>query len=199
MSPQPLSSSPPLPSPPSHSHSIAVVSPQSSDDPAHYLNPEDRIMPIKGEAAADAMFVLCIHSPGPAILEIVNTIRQNVSPPTLPPSLPLSLSHPLSSSSLPLSLSPSLPFLSLPSSLSSPFLPPSLPPFLPPSLPSSLPPPFLPSPLPSLSLYLAYSSCVLFPSPSLLMHTLIHSFTHSLIHSFTHTLIHSFTHTLIHT
>ena len=36
-------------------------------------------MAVKAEAAANVMFVLCLYSPGPAILETVNSIRQNVS------------------------------------------------------------------------------------------------------------------------
>ena len=36
-------------------------------------------MDVKAEAAPHVMFVLCVFSPGPAILEIVNSIKQNVS------------------------------------------------------------------------------------------------------------------------
>ena len=35
-------------------------------------------MAIKMGAAADVMFVLCVHTPGTAILEVVNSLKQNV-------------------------------------------------------------------------------------------------------------------------
>lgn len=60
------------------SHSIAVVTPQATESPARYLGPDDRVLTVKAEAAANVMFVLCVYSPGPAILEIVNSINQNV-------------------------------------------------------------------------------------------------------------------------
>ena len=59
-------------------HSIALVSPQCEDSPAHYLKPTDQAMAIKMGAAADVMFVLCVHTPGTAILEVVNSLKQNV-------------------------------------------------------------------------------------------------------------------------
>ena len=62
------------------SHSLALVNPHSMETPARYLGSEDRVMAVKNEpAAAGVMFVLCVFSSGSAILEIVNTIKQNVS------------------------------------------------------------------------------------------------------------------------
>lgn len=46
--------------------------------------------------------------------------------------------------------------------------------------------------------HLPDSILVTSPCPSLLVHTLIHSFTHIIIHSFTNSLIHSLTYSLIH-
>lgn len=76
-----------------------MVTPQATVCPARYLGPDDRVLTVKAEAAANVMFVLCVYSPGPAILEIVNSINQNVcSSHTHPLTLftrapPLTLSH----------------------------------------------------------------------------------------------------------
>ena len=64
---------PPAPS----SHSLALVTPGS---PTHYLDPEDRILSVKAGAPPTSMFVLCVHMPGAALLEVMNSLRQNVSP-----------------------------------------------------------------------------------------------------------------------
>lgn len=46
---------------------------------ARYLNPEDKMMSIKAGAMPTSMFVLCVSMPGQALLEIINSVRQNVS------------------------------------------------------------------------------------------------------------------------
>ena len=76
----PLSSSlpPPLSLPLSYRHSIALVSGLSSGTPARYLDPDDRILSVKVGAPPTAMFVLCAHMPGQALLEVIDTVRQNV-------------------------------------------------------------------------------------------------------------------------
>ena len=50
----------------------------SSGSPARYLDPDDRILSVKAGAPIPAMFVLCVHMPGPALLEAIDSIRQNV-------------------------------------------------------------------------------------------------------------------------
>ena len=56
------------------------MNPHSIATPARYLAPDERVLGVKTEStmAADFMFVLCVYSPDPAILEIVNSIKQNV-------------------------------------------------------------------------------------------------------------------------
>ena len=68
--------------PPSfHRHSIALVSGISSSTPARYLDPDDRILSVKVGAPPTAMFVLCVRMPGQALLEVIDTVRQNVRTP----------------------------------------------------------------------------------------------------------------------
>ena len=62
-----------------HSHRLALVSSQSSENPAHYLEPDDRMLSVMSGASPSAMLVLCVHMPGKALLEIMDSIRQNVS------------------------------------------------------------------------------------------------------------------------
>lgn len=50
----------------------------SSGSPARYLDPDDRILSVKAGAPIAAMFVLCVHMPGQALLEAIDSIRQNV-------------------------------------------------------------------------------------------------------------------------
>ena len=64
---------------PSHSHRLALVCPDSSDTAARYLDNEERVLAVKSKAPPTAMFVLCVFTPGTAILEIVNSIKQNVN------------------------------------------------------------------------------------------------------------------------
>ena len=59
-------------------HSIALVTGPSSGSPARYLDPDDRILSVKAGAPIAAMFVLCVHMPGQALLEAIDSIRQNV-------------------------------------------------------------------------------------------------------------------------
>ena len=58
---------------------MVLVSGPTSGSPAHYLDPEDKIVPVKSGAPPTAMFVLCVNMPGQAPLEILDSIRQNVS------------------------------------------------------------------------------------------------------------------------
>ena len=62
-----------------HSHRLALVSSQSSENPAHYLEPDDRILSVMSGASPSAMLVLCVNMPGQALLEIMDSIRQNVT------------------------------------------------------------------------------------------------------------------------
>ncbi len=87
-SPPPLSLPPSLASsslPPSLasssslSHRMVLVSGPASGSPAHYLDPEDKILSVKSGAPPTAMFVLCVNMPGQAPLEIIDSIRQNVN------------------------------------------------------------------------------------------------------------------------
>ena len=55
------------------------MSSQSSENPAHYLDPDDRMLSVMAGASPSSMLVLCVHMPGPALLEIMDSIRQNVS------------------------------------------------------------------------------------------------------------------------
>ena len=59
-------------------HSIALVTGPSSGSPARYLDPDDRILSVKAGAPIAAMFVLCVHMPGQALLDAIDSIRQNV-------------------------------------------------------------------------------------------------------------------------
>ena len=69
------------PPPPPHplSHSLALVNPHTTDAAARYLSSDERVLAVKAEAPPTAMFVLCIFTSGTAILEIVNSIKQNVN------------------------------------------------------------------------------------------------------------------------
>jgi hypothetical protein len=67
------------PLPPPLSHSLALVNPHTTDAAARYLSSDERVLAVKAEAPPTAMFVLCVFSSGTAILEIVNSIKQNVN------------------------------------------------------------------------------------------------------------------------
>ena len=62
-----------------HSHSIALVSSKSSGTPAHYLDGDDRILSVKAGAPLTSSFVLCVHMPGAALLEVVDSVIRSVS------------------------------------------------------------------------------------------------------------------------
>ena len=61
------------------SHRLALVSNRSSENPAHYLEADDRMLSVMSGAPPMSMLVLCVHMPGQALLEIIDSIRQNVS------------------------------------------------------------------------------------------------------------------------
>ena len=61
------------------SHRLALVSSRSSENPAHYLEADDRMLSVMSGAPPSSMLVLCVHMPGQALLEIIDSIRQNVS------------------------------------------------------------------------------------------------------------------------
>ena len=61
------------------SHRLALVSNRSSENPAHYLEADDRMLSVMSGAPPTSMLVLCVHMPGQALLEIIDSIRQNVS------------------------------------------------------------------------------------------------------------------------
>ena len=63
----------------SYSHSLALVMGPSSDNPAHYLDKDDKILSVKAGASSTAMFVLCVQMPGASLLEVIDSLRQNVS------------------------------------------------------------------------------------------------------------------------
>ena len=58
---------------------MVLVSGPTSGSPTRYLDSEDKIVSVKAGAPPTAMFVLCVNMPGQAPLEILDTIRQNVS------------------------------------------------------------------------------------------------------------------------
>ena len=57
---------------------MALVSGPTSGSPAHYLDPDDKIISVKSGAPPASMFVLCVSMPGEAPLEILDSIGQNV-------------------------------------------------------------------------------------------------------------------------
>ena len=59
------------------SHGLALVSGSSSGSPACYLEPDKRLLSVR--APPTGMLVLCVVMPGPALLDIIDNIRQNVS------------------------------------------------------------------------------------------------------------------------
>lgn len=61
------------------SHKMVLVSGPTSGSPAHYLDPEDKILSVKAGAPPTAMFILCVNMPGQVPLEILDSIRNNVS------------------------------------------------------------------------------------------------------------------------
>ena len=63
----------------SFSHRLALVSNRSAENPAHYLEADDRMLSVMSGAPPSSMLVLCVHMPGQALLEIIDSIRQNVS------------------------------------------------------------------------------------------------------------------------
>lgn len=62
-----------------YSHRMVLVSGPFSGSPAHYLDPEDKILSVKAGAPPTAMFILCVSMPGQGPLEIIDSVRQNVS------------------------------------------------------------------------------------------------------------------------
>ena len=56
-----------------------LVNGPASESPARYLDSEDKIMVIKGETMPTSMFVLCVNMPGQGPLELIDSVRQNVS------------------------------------------------------------------------------------------------------------------------
>lgn len=58
---------------------MVLVSGPTSGSPAHYLDPEDKILSVKAGGPPTAIFVLCVNMPGQAPLEILDSIRNNVS------------------------------------------------------------------------------------------------------------------------
>lgn len=58
---------------------MVLVSGPTSGSPAHYLDAEDNMLSVKAGAPPTAMFVLCVNMPGQAPLEILDSIRLNVS------------------------------------------------------------------------------------------------------------------------
>ena len=79
LSPPPAPPPPPPPPPPPLSHSLALVDPLTTGAAARYLNHDERVLAVKAKAPPTAMFVLCVFTQGTAILEIVNSVKQNVS------------------------------------------------------------------------------------------------------------------------
>ena len=47
--------------------------------PARYLAADERVTQAKAEASSSAQFVLCVHSMEESVLEVVGSIKHNVS------------------------------------------------------------------------------------------------------------------------
>ena len=47
--------------------------------PVKYLGPDDKAMSVKGSVTPAAQFVLCIRTPEKSLLDVIATIKQNVS------------------------------------------------------------------------------------------------------------------------
>ena len=58
------------------SHSIAVV---DDSKPPRYLAADERVVQAKAEASSSAQFVLCVHSTEKSVLEVVGSVKHNVS------------------------------------------------------------------------------------------------------------------------
>ncbi len=66
------------PTPHTHSYRLVLVSGLSTGTPAHYLDSEERVLSLKTEAPPTGMFVLCVNTPGDGLLELIDSVRQNV-------------------------------------------------------------------------------------------------------------------------
>ncbi len=51
----------------------------STTTPASYLDSEERVLPLKNEASPTSVFVACVNTPGEGVLELLNSVRQNVN------------------------------------------------------------------------------------------------------------------------
>ncbi len=61
------------------SHSLALVTGPASSSPTHYLDRDSKVLSVKSGAPPTAMFVLCVQMPGASLLEVIDSLRQNVS------------------------------------------------------------------------------------------------------------------------
>ena len=59
------------------SYAIALL--DETHQPVKYLGPDDKVMSIKSFISPNAQFVLCIRTPEKSLLEVIATIKQNVS------------------------------------------------------------------------------------------------------------------------
>ena len=60
-----------------YSYAIALL--DETHQPVKYLGPDDKIMTVKATVSPSAQFVLCIRTPEKSLLEVIASIKQNVS------------------------------------------------------------------------------------------------------------------------
>ena len=59
------------------SYAIALL--DDGQEPVKYLGPDDKVMTVKGSLSTTAQLVLCIRTPEKSLLEVISSIKNNVS------------------------------------------------------------------------------------------------------------------------
>ena len=59
------------------SYAIALL--DDGQEPVKYLGPDDKVMTVKGSQSTTAQLVLCIRTPEKSLLEVISSIKNNVS------------------------------------------------------------------------------------------------------------------------